>query len=92
MGDVRSDSFVKAKGAMAAANGEGWAALPWAPSPMAGVERRLLDRLGAAGAINFAAIGETRQQGQGSATDAPRLGRCKGQARPLRAICNSLPD
>lgn len=27
---------------MAGANGEGWAVLPWAPSPMAGVERRLL--------------------------------------------------
>jgi len=64
----------------------GWAVLQWAPSPMAGVERRLLDRLGAAGAINFAAIGETRQEGQGSATDAPRLGRCNDHARPLRAL------
>lgn len=66
---------------------------PWRPlkesaghAPLAGVERRLLDRLGAAGAINFAAIGETRQEGQASATDAPRLGRCNDHARPLRAL------
>ena len=56
---------------------------------MAGVVRRMLDRLGASGAINFAAIGETRQQGQGSAKDARRLGRCKDHARPLCVLCNS---